>query len=195
MFILFVQYILNITNKIIVTEQEVVVIEDSAQNTEEEIIDNPPSYEAPPEYADVIKIIRRSERRRLRRSIRSDGRKQRICSRCDQPRLGRAAEGSADSENSSIHNFNRSCQTTPLPIVVPQSPPPPYSLGVSNIPTCSTVQHCLNNLTLKNWGSTGVSAGKKLFGSLSDTEINLRTSATINSRRRASSENIIGLVD
>lgn len=46
------------------------LLEENNQVEEEVIInDIPPNYEAPPEYADIIKIVKRKESRRKRKSL------------------------------------------------------------------------------------------------------------------------------
>lgn len=119
------------------------LIEEGSQNrVEEEIIDLvddvPPTYEGPPEYEDVVKILRRKENHHARRLSNGRGHRDRHCPRCARHHRGPTSitsdeigESSINSEASSISNiniegFNKSCQTTPVPQVVPESPPPPY---------------------------------------------------------------------
>ncbi|XP_019866945.1 neuropilin and tolloid-like protein 1 isoform X2 [Aethina tumida] len=82
------------------------ILEESVGEVEEEIIipDDPPDYEAPPEYMDVIK------RKRAKK-----------CNRCSSSSIS-VSNSAQETCTITIANSSKSCQTTPLPT----SPPPPY---------------------------------------------------------------------
>lgn len=105
------------------------LLEENNQNVIEEIIVNdiPPNYEPPPEYEDVLKIIRKRESRRTKRRKIQKQSSNEECSLDGRP------ESSLNSEASSLYSYNPSCnnrssQTTPLPLHVSRSLPPPYVL-------------------------------------------------------------------
>ncbi|XP_068897152.1 uncharacterized protein Culd, partial [Tenebrio molitor] len=92
------------------------IIEEGVGDVEEEIIipDDPPDYEAPPDYSDVVKMSSKTKGKR--------------CSRCNTLRHScNGTTGGKYVETNGVQGTSRSCQTTPTRI--PDSPPPAYNEG------------------------------------------------------------------
>ncbi|XP_015185503.1 PREDICTED: uncharacterized protein LOC107071221 isoform X2 [Polistes dominula] len=122
---------------------------DGARIDEISVTDDPPVYEAPPGYDEVVKLSLESENvgRKKRRSLSHDSRSRSSSSRCSHEQEGQLSmclEGASTSRGS---------QTTPTTSTgrnprVPESPPPPYvtppgsigriGLHISDIPSSSS---------------------------------------------------------
>ncbi|KAI4502147.1 hypothetical protein M0802_002829 [Mischocyttarus mexicanus] len=124
---------------------------DGARIDEISVSDDPPVYEAPPGYDEVVKLSLESDsvRRKKRRSLSRDSRSRSSPSRCSHEQEAHSsmclvAEGGAST--------SRGSQTTPTTSTaknprVPESPPPPYvtppgsigrSLHILDIPSSSS---------------------------------------------------------
>ncbi|XP_060528515.1 uncharacterized protein LOC132703346 [Cylas formicarius] len=103
------------------------ILEEGVVEFEEEIItpDDPPDYEPPPEYTDVLKYLKKvsSAHWQNKKSNSISSKKSQTSEASKTSTLLRA--GTVDTERrTSVVSASKSCQTTPTS--VPESPPPAY---------------------------------------------------------------------
>ncbi|KAL3269859.1 hypothetical protein HHI36_008916 [Cryptolaemus montrouzieri] len=119
------------------------ILEEGVGDVEEEIImpDDPPDYEAPPNYEEVI---RREKKLQMVCTITENGFGSKRCSKCSSGRTSVKKQMSNRYTNVS----SRSCQTTPIPA----SPPPMYtSVDPLHLPSqgeSSSTPECFQGIKL-----------------------------------------------